>query len=447
MKWRTALLAGALCGLLTVQAAAFSDVDGSHWASGAVDRWSAGGIVTGYDDGTFRPDQPIARGELAALLDRVFSWTETAEDRFADLPEDSWCAGHVLRAAAAGVLQGGNGLVRPEDPVTRQEAAVMYFRAFGLAPAESGQTFADRDQIASWAAEEVDTLLARGWIQGTGGGRFSPEGIFTRAQAVTLLDNMAEQFIDRAGAWQEDRDGNVLVASAGVTLQNMEIGGDLIVTGAAVGSEVVLYNVRVSGRILVLAGDGSQVRLTGGTSAALLEARGAGAWVVLDGAPERGRILISGDGAAVDGLETGAEVEIAAGAEGALVNGHPGAGGTVVQAQPGSSLGDVDVEVDIGGGGSGGTVSRTDPPAILSKGPDSVTVEVRRGTVYLLSDELGNETASHTAAEDGSFTFTGLVRGAYTLTAQAPGRRASEPVELYVSNGMIVIDWDQREES
>lgn len=448
MRGRVGILAGLLCCLLTVQAAAYSDAE-DHWAASSIERWSASGIVTGYDDGSFRPDQTITRGELAALLARVFSWSDRADNTFTDLPEDSWCTGYVLQAAAAGVLQGSGGLVRPEASVTRQEAAVMYYRAFDLSPAESGRTFPDQEQIAGWAEQEVDTLLAKGWIRGTDTGDFAPQALFTRAQAVTMLDNMVADYIHAAGAVQRDEAGTVLAAASGVTLQNMTVNGDLIITGSAVGSEVVLHNVAVTGRILVLAGDGSEIRISGTTSAPLLEVRGTGSWVTLVGTPALERILVSGPEAAIDGLETGAEVEIGPGAEKAQVNGHVCEPGTVVRAQPGSSLGNVDVDISIdggsGGGGGGGGSNRLEPPAIQSKGADSITIRTRQGVTYLLRDELGATTASHTAQTDGTYTFTGLVRGAYTLTAEREGYEASEPVSVYVSNGMIVIDWGKQD--
>ena len=442
MKWRTGILAGLLCGLLTVQAAAYSDVE-NHWALGSIERWSANGIVTGYTDGSFRPDQTITRGELAALLARVFAWTDQAENTFTDLPEDSWCTDYVLCAAEAGVLQGSGGLVRPEAAVTRQEAAVMYCRAFDLEPAESEQSFPDEAQIADWAKSQVDTLLANGWIQGTDTGEFAPQALFTRSQAVTMLDNMVADYIAKAGAVQQDVEGTVLVASAGATLQKMTVDGDVIITGSATGSEVVLHNVEVTGRLLVLAGDGSEIRISGTTSAPLLEVRGTGSWVTLAGTPMLERILVSGSQVAIDGLETGTEVEIDPQAEKVQVNGHVCEPGTVVQAQPGSSLGNVDVDISIGGGGGGS--NRLDPPAIQSKGSDSITIQTKQGVTYLLRDELGETTASYTAQSDGTHTFTGLVRGAYTLTAERDGYEASEPVSVYVSNGMIVIDWGEQE--
>ena len=444
MKWRTGILAGLLCGVLMVQASAYSDTE-NHWAGDSIERWSANGIVTGYDDGSFRPDQTITRGELAALLTRVFSWTDQAENTFTDLPEDSWCAGYVLRAAEAGVLQGSGGLVRPEAAVTRQEAAVMYCRAFDLSPVESEQSFPDEAQIADWAKSEVETLLANGWVQGTDTGNFAPQTLFTRGQAVTMLDNMVADYIAKAGAVQRDVEGTVLVASAGTTLQNMKVDGDVIITGSAIGSEVVLHNVTVTGRILVLAGDKSEIRISGTTSAPLLEVRGTESWVTLVEQPALDRILISGSQAAIDGLETGAEVEIGAGAEKVQVNGHVCEPGTTVQARPGSSLGGIDVDISTGGGGGGGGDTGLAAPVILSKGADSVTIQTVQGVRYLLRDELGAETASYTAETDGTYTFAGRSRGGYTITAEQEGREPSKPVSFYVADGMIVIDWGEQE--
>ena len=436
MKWRTGVIAGVLCCLLAVQASAFSDVGDDHWAAPGITRWSENGIVNGYEDGSFRPSQIITRGEMAALLSGVFSWNDTAENSFSDLPADRWYTGYMLKAAAAGVMQGSGGMARPEAAITRQEAAVMYYRAFGLTAVESEMRFPDSDRVAPWAQEAVNTLLAMGWIQGTETGAFEPEKLLTRAQAVTMLDNMVADYIDRPGAIQREETGTVLVASAGTTLQNMTVEGDLIITGAAVGSEVVLRNVTVSGRILVLAGKGSEVRISGTTSASLLEVRGTNSWVVLSDAPQLERILITGARAAVDGLKTGTAVEIGDRAEGAQVNGHVCEPGTVVSAEPGSSLGGIHVDVS-----TDDESSQLPAPVVLSKGADGFTIQVEAACSYCLRDESGNVVASYTAEADGTYTFTGLARGEYFLTAEKQGYEASEPVSIYVANGMVIIDW------
>ncbi len=185
------LAAGLLCAaLLTGQAMAVSygDVQG-HWAEAAVDRWSTLGIVQGDDQGNFRPESTITRAELAVMLNRYLKYTETAENTYKDLEDDAWYTEAILCLAKAGLMQGDGEYQRPEDPVTRQEAAVLFARAFGLKESEAALKYGDRNQIATWAKGFVAVMSAQGYLQGDDQGNFRPLDKLTRAQAVTILNN------------------------------------------------------------------------------------------------------------------------------------------------------------------------------------------------------------------------------------------------------------------
>ncbi|MGM9567412.1 MAG: S-layer homology domain-containing protein, partial [Clostridia bacterium] len=100
----------------------FSDLKG-HWSKAAIDYLSASGVITGYEDGTVRPDAQITRAEMAVLIYRTLGIDEFVPV-FDDVPETSWYYNAVMALGTLGIVNGdGNGAFRPNDLSTRAEAA------------------------------------------------------------------------------------------------------------------------------------------------------------------------------------------------------------------------------------------------------------------------------------------------------------------------------------
>lgn len=359
MKWKM-YLCGALAAAMLIPTAAgadFTDTE-SHWAAGSIDRWSGHSVVNGYSDGRFGPDDPITRGQMAAMLDRIFGWKETAESPFRDIRGDEWYAPAVLRAAAAGVMNGdGGGNARPDAPITRQETAVMLSRALALRSGGQKKTFHDEGQIAPWAKEAADIMASLGIIGGTPEGAFAPDRAITRAETTAILDRAISGYYDRAGVYSENVDGVLaIVAAPGVTLRGVEIAGDLIIAPGAEGSEVILTDVTVAGRVRILSGKEAQVLVTGASVLDQVEVAGENARLILLDEAKITVLTVSGSGAHIRGLPDGMKVAVGAGVEGVKVNGRDTAPGTEVTAGPdiSSELDDIEIEIDPENGGSSG---------------------------------------------------------------------------------------------
>jgi len=172
-------------------ALAVSDIAG-HWANNAIQRWTEFGAVRGYDDGTFRPDNHITRAEFATLLNRVLGSTELSDVEFPDVDPNSWYALEIARAVAAGFMLGdAGGTMRPNDNVTREEAVVMLFRAFGIEFAQRNLLiFFDTPQISYWALNAVISFTNEDIIRGFPDGSFRPQNYITRAEVVVLIDRI-----------------------------------------------------------------------------------------------------------------------------------------------------------------------------------------------------------------------------------------------------------------
>lgn len=173
--------------LPTTAMAAFSDTS-SHWAEEAIDRWSSTGIIQGYD-GQFHPNDPITRADMAVILDRLMQYETAANNTYPDLPDDAYYTTAVLHAREAGVMFGDGAYMRPMNKITRQEAVVMLGRAFGLPESNTAANYSDLSGISAWALGYVNSMTEIGLIQGYNG-MFNPKANMTRAEVVTVLDNM-----------------------------------------------------------------------------------------------------------------------------------------------------------------------------------------------------------------------------------------------------------------
>lgn len=238
--------------LLGVSVAAYATVfsdTANHWAKDPVDRWSGYGVIQGYEN-LFRPNDSITRGEVAVILDRVMAYWEKAENTFSDL-DTNFYTDAILRANAAGVMQGDGDNIYPKDPISREEAAVMIGRALGVKESTTASTFSDNSAVSSWAAGFISAMQQKGYIQGDGENtQFRPKDNITRAELVKMLDNIVKGFYYEAGTYTGDVAGTVVVNCGDVTLEDMVIEGDLILAEGVNKGKITLDNVTVKGEII-----------------------------------------------------------------------------------------------------------------------------------------------------------------------------------------------------
>nr|WP_326165798.1 S-layer homology domain-containing protein [uncultured Oscillibacter sp.] len=244
------LLSGLLAGALSLTPAmAFTDT-GGHWAEPAIDKWSQEyGVLQGYDDGSFRPDASITRGAFAGILDRFLQFQSAAPaGTFSDTAGSRW-EDAILKLNAAGVYLGSGGKALPGDSITRQQAMTMVARAFRLGGLDSALPYPDEAQVADYARPYIAELTARGWIPGAEGGGFRPTEPMTRAELVSLLDNMIQVLIQDGAAWSGDVEGSLLInAAGGAALSDMTITGDLLIAPGVTGP-VILDGVTIQGEL------------------------------------------------------------------------------------------------------------------------------------------------------------------------------------------------------
>ena len=144
-------------------------------------------LISGYEDGTFRPDSSITRAETASLLRRsseMYGYYIN-DDVFSDV--EMWAKQDINELAAAEVISGyGDGTFRPDNAVTRAEFVTMLMRIIG----ENGDTSAFADVNGHWAEKYIDKAGEYGYINGYEDGTFRPDNNITRAEAVTIMSKV-----------------------------------------------------------------------------------------------------------------------------------------------------------------------------------------------------------------------------------------------------------------
>ena len=174
----------------------FSDVSESDWFYEAVKFVHRRGLMGGYGDGRFGPNDTLSRAQLAQIL-------FNKEGRpgvnylltFSDVAGEAWYTEAIRWATSQGIVGGyGNGMFGPNDPITREQLAVMLWRYSGNPAATDKELhFNDADEISGFALEAMRWAVENGILNGYGDGRLGPKGQATRAQVAQMLKNFIEK--------------------------------------------------------------------------------------------------------------------------------------------------------------------------------------------------------------------------------------------------------------
>lgn len=158
--------------------------------------------VSGYPDGTVRPEANITREEAAMMFYRLLTKTylETVESKtndFGDVASERWSNDAISTLVNAGILKGyPEGDFRPGDKITRAEFATLVVNFEGV---DETATHSFSDLKGHWAEPYVATAVKKGWIAGYDDGTFNPNGYITRAEAMTLVNRILYRYVNAEG--------------------------------------------------------------------------------------------------------------------------------------------------------------------------------------------------------------------------------------------------------
>ncbi len=169
---------------------AFADT-ATHWARQTIDKLARLKVLIGYSDGSFKPSKSIMRAEFASVIARLFVFTPAPSDAtviFADL-NGHWAEANIADLAKHGIVTGyGDGSFRPDATITREEMIVMMMRLVNEAalPQTGRASFTDMTDAGKFARQSIDAAAQAGLVQGYDG-KLLPKGKATRAETVTML--------------------------------------------------------------------------------------------------------------------------------------------------------------------------------------------------------------------------------------------------------------------
>ncbi len=169
---------------------AFADT-ATHWARQTIDKLARLKVLIGYSDGSFKPSKSIMRTEFASVIARLFVFTPAPSDAtviFADL-NGHWAEANIADLAKHGIVTGyGDGSFRPDATITREEMIVMMMRLVNEAalPQTGRASFTDMTDAGKFARQSIDAAAQAGLVQGYDG-KLLPKGKATRAETVTML--------------------------------------------------------------------------------------------------------------------------------------------------------------------------------------------------------------------------------------------------------------------
>ncbi|MDD4781953.1 MAG: S-layer homology domain-containing protein, partial [Tissierellia bacterium] len=215
-----------------------------HWAEATIQKWIDEGKISGYPDGTFKPDGSITRAEFVKMVNGIIDYDGKGSITFDDVKKEDWFYDQIKIAQEIGYISGySKTQFGPNDNITREQAAAILSRIQYLKDNSSAvNKFIDNTNISSWAVGSVGAASSNGFINGHSDGSFKPKDNLSRAEAVTMLDNVLLNA------------KNYIVYKDGTELNDKEIAGDLIIAKTVGDGDVYLNNIDVKGHIYVYGG-------------------------------------------------------------------------------------------------------------------------------------------------------------------------------------------------
>ena len=165
-------------------AGAYSDISADCKYSSAVEKMTALGVMSGYEDGTFRPEKNISRSEAAVMFVRILHLTpDASENQFRDVPAEHWAKGEIETAASFGIINGTeSGIFMPDTGLKKLQAAVIVLNTMGF----KGEAQLKGGYPGGYRSLASDKNLFKS-ING------SEDDVITRGEFATMLANALDE--------------------------------------------------------------------------------------------------------------------------------------------------------------------------------------------------------------------------------------------------------------
>ncbi|MBN2827161.1 MAG: InlB B-repeat-containing protein [Tissierellales bacterium] len=257
----------------------YSDmVSPDDWSYNALSTAVQNGIIK-MDKGRVRPYDELNRAEMITMILRALGIDNTDENlssymcdisSFEDVSESDWYYNEMSIAYKLKLIKGtGETTLSPKAVTTREQAFTVLARVLELRDTSMDITsldaFVDTSDISNWALHPIAMLVRNGYVSGYNG-YLNPNEIMTRQEFAQILFNLFENcYVKDANIAQlmsgKIVDSNVIITGRDLTLSDVEITGDLIIGDGVGNSNVTLENVHVGGRLIIRGGGENGIHL------------------------------------------------------------------------------------------------------------------------------------------------------------------------------------------
>lgn len=253
--------------------AVFSDIE-DHWAKEWIKNAVNLGFVKGYEDGTFRPNSSITRAEFSTMLNKAMQTDATKKISFSDVNEGEWFYKEIQKSVAAGFFSGyENNTFRPNNPIKREEVAKVVSGAIttGNIGGDGATLLSDYNTIQEWAKQSVNTVYNKGYILGYPNKTYMPARELTRGEAAKIIfeivDNENIEYGFNITNYNESYSSAVVVGnlnvldsvgSGNVYIKNVVVLGDIVISAKNVKT-VELTDVRA--RNIIIESENNPVKI------------------------------------------------------------------------------------------------------------------------------------------------------------------------------------------
>lgn len=182
----------------------FADVDG-HWAQDAVNDMASRKVISGYADGTYNPEGKITRAEFAAIIVRALGLKpDTEASGFSDVSESDWNCGYIETSKKYGLIAGyPDGMFGPNDTITREQAVTIIARAMKITGLEASLSeretsvllgaYSDGPLVSDYAVDGIAACLQTGIVSGIDGSTLAPQDNVSRAEVAVMVQRLLQK--------------------------------------------------------------------------------------------------------------------------------------------------------------------------------------------------------------------------------------------------------------
>lgn len=253
----------------------FEDING-HWAKNSLSNLIGYGYMHGIGNNKADPDGKLTTAQLVTLLVRIMGGSQEADlSGYSDVDKGAWYYTYFAQGVNMGIVPNTNSnYLNPNQQSTREYAAYMLCRAFGLTVREPIDDYSDANKVSSWAVTSMQAMVAAKAITGANGNNNSrnlnPQEVITRAEFAEMVYRLCKNFVqpaDSSTIRSGTIDGGILISKSGCHLNGVTVKGNVYVSDAVGTGDVTFEDTKVEGNIYVRGSGERSVHLEGTTTA------------------------------------------------------------------------------------------------------------------------------------------------------------------------------------